>query len=113
MRNAKNLVESASYYNSFLERIGIGTQSSIFRVDACDEYFNMQVIDAKIQTVAAQIFKSEFNMSLCNFESLLETCINKDIRTSASWHFKYRSIDGRRNNLKNPEWGACKSILLK
>lgn len=106
MRNVKNLVESESYYNSFLERIGIVTQSSIFRADYSNEYVNMQVVDAKIQTVGAQIFRSEFNVSPYSFETLSQTCMNKDIKKPQTWHFKYRSIDGRRNNLKNSEWGA-------
>lgn len=32
--------------------------------------------------------------------------MNKEVKKSTTWHFKYRSIDGRGNNLKNPEWGA-------
>lgn len=107
MRNIKNLVESESYYNSFLERIGLVTQSSIFRVESTSEYVNMRVIDAKIQTVGAQLFKSEFNVSSSIFEDTYRQCTRKDVNRSTAWHFKYRSIDGRGNNLKNPEWGAA------
>ncbi|XP_037045776.1 chorion peroxidase-like [Bradysia coprophila] len=106
MRNVKNLVESETYYNSFLERIGLVSRSSIFRIDSYNEYINMQAIEAKIQTVGAQIFKNELNVSSCIFETIYQQCSNKDIGQSTMWHFKYRSIDGRGNNLKNPDWGA-------
>ncbi len=106
MKNVKNLVDSESYYNSFLERIGLASQSSIFRIEPSNEYVNMQIVDAKIQTVGAQIFRSEYNLSSEVFENIYRQC-QIIHQPTALWHFKYRSIDGRGNNLKNPEWGAA------
>lgn len=107
MKSVKNLADSESYYNSHLERIGLVTQSSIFRVVSLNGYTNMQAIDAKLQTIGGQFFTSEFNVSSSIYENISKRCTNKVINKSIEWHFKYRSIDGRGNNLKNPEWGAA------
>lgn len=107
MRNVKNFVESESYCSSFLDRLGLVTQSSIFRVGPSHEYVNMQILNAKVQTVGAQLFRNEFNISLSDYETLFHICMNKEIEITPNWHWKYRSIDGRGNNLKNPDWGAA------
>lgn len=103
-------MESESSSNTIFERIGIVTRSTVFRVDSCNEYVDTEVKKAKILTVAAQIFKSEFNMPLDQFESLARKCMPEEQNVSPhkkpTVHSKYRSIDGRGNNLKNPDWGA-------
>lgn len=110
MRNAKHLVDTKSLENTFFDRVGIVTQWTVFRVDSCNEYVHRQVTNSKILTVAAQIFKNEYNMTLNEFESLAQECMkeeqNASSRKKPAAHSKYRSIDGRGNNLKNPEWGA-------
>lgn len=112
MKNVKSLVESESTDNTFLERIGIVTRSTVFRVDSCNDYVDVQVRNAKTLTVAAQIFKSEYQMPLDEFKTLASQCMKEDRHTSTRHpkkpnpSAKYRSIDGRGNNLKNPEWGA-------
>lgn len=87
------------------------TRSTVFRVDSCNDYVDNQVKQAKILTIAAQFFKNEFHMSLDEFESLAKKCMVED-RPSLQHNkkpvsrSKYRSIDGRGNNLKNPDWGS-------
>lgn len=111
LRNVRNLIESESTENKFFERIGIVTRSTVFRVDSCNDYVDKQVKNAKILTVAAQIFKSEYHMPLDEFKTLAHECMSKGRETSLlnkpkPASSKYRSIDGRGNNLKNPQWGA-------
>ncbi|KAG4073064.1 hypothetical protein HA402_009483 [Bradysia odoriphaga] len=112
IRNVRHLVDSESTDNTFFERIGIVTRSSVFRVDSCNDYVDNQVKHAKILTIAAQFFKNEFNMPLDEFERLARKCMLEDRPTSnhprkpALPRSKYRSIDGRGNNLKNPDWGS-------
>lgn len=109
MRNVEHLIESESSNNKFFDRIGIVTQSTVFRVDSCNEYVDTQVKSAKILTVAAQFYKSEFNTTLVEFKSLVRECMTEEKNGSPHKRpvqSKYRSIDGRGNNVKNPEWGA-------
>lgn len=89
----------------FLENIGFLKSPFLFHVDACDAILNNEVNNAKIQTVAAQIYKSEFGMGLENFKALADSCMN-NAHSKLLTHPKYRSVSGYGNNLKNPEWGA-------
>lgn len=110
MTKAKHLVRLETPYNVFLERIGFLKRPFLFSVDSCNKKLNNQVENAKILTVAAQIYKSEFDMGLDDFRALARKCINKP-EPKARAHSKYRSVDGSGNNLKNPEWGASKCGL--
>ncbi|KAG4079905.1 hypothetical protein HA402_015036 [Bradysia odoriphaga] len=105
MLKAKTLVGSETMQNGFLERIGFLKSPFLFSVDSCNAALNTKVKNAKVQTIAAQIYRSEYNITLQEFETLANKCI-KARSPKISAHPKYRSIDGRGNNLKNPEWGA-------
>lgn len=103
------MVESETLHHSVLERIGFLTPPSVFGFDSCNKVVDIKVKTAKIMTVGAQICKSKFNMTVDKFESLAEKCIGEDLYSNdkkINKHSKYRSIDGRGNNLLNPEWGA-------
>lgn len=102
---AKRLVDSELPYNAFLERIGLLKRPFLFSVDSCNKKLNIDLRNAKIQTVAAQIYKSEFDMRLDDFEYLARKCIT-DAKPTIKTQSKYRAVDGRGNNKKNPEWGA-------
>ncbi|KAJ6628978.1 Peroxidase [Pseudolycoriella hygida] len=111
LNHVKRLVESESSQNTFFERIGIVTRSNLFRVDTCDEHVDAKVKNAKILTIVAQIFNSEHKLPLKNFEALARVCVNEmpndsSKRKKQNVNSKYRSIDGRGNNVKHPEWGA-------
>ncbi|KAJ6648728.1 Peroxidase [Pseudolycoriella hygida] len=113
MRQVNKDIALSDAYNYFLEQIGFLKQHSVFGVDDYDECADIQVHNAKIHTAGAQRFKKENNLSAEEYESLARRC--KDFgnfsnncmqMSAATVHPKYRSIDGRGNNLKNPNWGA-------
>ncbi len=111
-------MDSESTANTFFERLGIVTRSSVFRVDSCIDNVDEQVKNAKVLTIAAQLFKSEYHMPLDEFQTLARTCLTDDKHhrsllrkisdkvSEKNSQPKYRSIDGRGNNVKNPEWGS-------
>lgn len=103
---AKRLVQSETPYNAFLQQIGFLKPPFLFSVDSCNNKLNSQVKNAKILTVAAQIYKSEYDVNSDDFNALAHKCI-KDPKPKLKRHSKYRSIDGSGNNLKNPEWGQA------
>ncbi|KAG4079788.1 hypothetical protein HA402_014919 [Bradysia odoriphaga] len=105
IRKAQSLVESETNYTDFLERNGFLKNPFLFSVDSCNTDLNTKVKNAKVQTIAAQIYRSEYNITLQEFETLAINCI-KAKAPKISANPKYRSIDGRGNNLNNPEWGA-------
>lgn len=107
-------------YDSSLVLIGLVSPDDVF--GAAPNYDNCTVVNmknAELHTVAAQFFKAEYNMPLNRFQSIAEQCqtfesppCNRS-STEKSKHPKYRSIDGRGNNLKNPEWGAADTPFLR
>lgn len=103
MAKSQRLIDFQIPYNSFLERIGYIKRPFLFSVDSSDQILNKQVKDAQILTLAAQIYKSEFDKD--DFEAVARKCI-KYPKVKTEIHPKYRTVDGRGNNLKNPEWGA-------
>ncbi|XP_037045582.1 peroxidase-like [Bradysia coprophila] len=105
MRKAKSLVESETNYSELLEQIGFLKRPFLFSADSCNTDLNTKVKNAKVNTIAAQIYRSDYNVSLQEFETSAINCTKAKTR-KISAHQKYRSIDGRGNNLKNPEWGA-------
>lgn len=117
MRNVTNYVESKENWNSILEKFGFVTSNSVFGVPAYyDKCVDVQVKNAKIHTVGAQTFKKEYDMSVEDYESLAVQCNDfgsvpkqcmKGLKRTPEVNNKYRSIDGRENNLKNPDWGAA------
>lgn len=116
MRNVKSNVEAKDRHNAILERIGYVTPDSVFGGQISDECIDLQVQRSKIHTVGAQTFKQEYNMSVVDYESLAVECnesvsicqqCKKDRQLPTKVHQKYRSIDGRDNNLKNSDWGAA------
>lgn len=109
MTKVKILVESQKPHDLFLEQIGFVTHSSIFRPETSSKYVYNTILNARILTVGAQMFKSKFSMSLSDYESLAHECMkdpNLNLK-KPNKHLKYRAIDGRGNNLKHPEWGAA------
>lgn len=118
MKAVRVMVGNEKVYDFFLERIGISTKYRVFQIEEYNKCVAITVNNAKIQTIVAQTLKSEFNMSVndfvalaqkCNFsENLHPECIKdkKLDNSNDNVHSKYRPIDGRRNNLKHPEWGA-------
>lgn len=75
--------------------------------------------NAELHTVAAQSFKSEFNMPLDQFQSIAKQCQTFEsppctsLDTEKTKHPKYRPINGQGNNLKNPEWGVAGAPFLR
>lgn len=99
-----------------LEYAGFVTPDNVFGAAPnydTDSEINMQ--NAILFTAGAQHFKTVYNMSVNDFESLAYQCIK--FTTNSADQKKtspqYRSIDGRGNNFKNPEWGVSNSIFLR
>jgi peroxidase len=63
---------------------------------------------AKVLTTSAQIFRVDCFFCPSEFDDLAKKCIKQEEtwKNISKSHPKYRSIDGRGNNLKNPDWGA-------
>lgn len=112
MLKARRLVNSELPSNAFLEQIGLLKHPFIFSVDSCNKNLTEEVKNAKIITVAAQIYKSELNICLDGFKAIARKCTNNPT-LKIDTHPKYRSIDGRGNNLKNPEWGASNTPFAR
>ncbi len=109
---ANCLVANESKFDAFLEQIGFLKRPFLFAVDTCNKVLDNQVKYAKMQTIAAQIYKNEFGMDLNEFEALARKCM-KEPKQKMKAHPKYRSVDGRGNNLKNPEWGSADSPFAR
>lgn len=114
MTNVRNQVGSKEIRDNILELIGFVRPDNVFGAQLYDKCMDNEMENAKIHTAGAQAFKREYNMSVDDFEALAVHCkdfgntpkqCRKDTCTVKT-HPKYRSIDGRGNNLKNPEWGA-------
>lgn len=112
MRDVKNYSELKDHWNAILEQAGFVTPNSVFGVQSYDQCIDIQVKNAKIHTAGAQIFKNNYNMPVEDFESFAVQCNdfgsfpNQCKKRTTGVHKKYRSIDGRENNLKNPSWGS-------
>lgn len=111
--NAKKTVEAKEAHNLILEQMSYVTPHSVFGVQFSGKCIDTQVKNAKIHTVGAQAYSKIYNLSVDDFESLAVRCNNFEsfpdeckINEGRTTHDKYRSIDGRNNNLKNPYWGA-------
>lgn len=122
LTQVNDLIESQNSTNLFLEEIGYVTPDNIFgAAPSYDECVNVNVNNANLHTLAAQTFQSKFNLSLDEFENLSLQCNNfeslesecKLNQTSNGNHPKYRSIDGRGNNLLHTEWGASNTPFLR
>ncbi|KAG4071048.1 hypothetical protein HA402_001485 [Bradysia odoriphaga] len=121
MRNVTKNVESRENYDRNLESRGFVTSHNIFGVRVCNQCYGAAPKLAILHTVGAQTFKKRFNMTGKDYESLAVQC--KDFGSTSNQYAKafnsffknglgrttmpkYRSIDGRHNNAKNPNWGA-------
>lgn len=115
LETVKHLVEKSENYDSFLEELGFVTTHNLFGSRTYDECNDVLVKHARIDTLGAQIFHEKYNMSQEDFEwhafqcysylGRFDQCI-EDLKRSTPSQPKYRSIDGRGNNLNNPHWGA-------
>lgn len=108
MVKVKADVEAREKYDRNLESIGLVTPHNVFGVRVCDQCYGAAPKRAKIHTAGAQTFNKRFNMTGEEYESLAVRCKDFEITDNAgqSTQLKYRSIDGRNNNAKNPNWGA-------
>ncbi len=66
---------------------------------------------AEVHTYAAQYFAEKYKLSVDEYRQLTITCgvyeeKAASCRTASAPAPKYRSIDGRGNNLNHPEWGS-------
>lgn len=120
MKSVKRTVKSQNVHNLILEKSGFVTSHSIFGALGSDICIERQVTNAKIHTFGAQAFNQAYNMSVDDYESLAVRCkyfgkIPSECRTDEgrTTHDKYRSIDGRGNNLRNPYWGASNTPFTR
>lgn len=107
-----------SYYkirdpmNLWLETVGFVKPDNIF--GANPTYIDCSVTTgtiAKIHTFAAQVFQNEYGLTPNEFSSWAKQCRAlerkpKSCTRGPTEQAKYRPIDGRGNNLANPEYGA-------
>lgn len=112
MNNVRSSVIITDVRDLILEQRGFVTPHYGFGARFNDKCTEAVVQSAKLHTAGAQKFKQDFGMSANDYESIAMECddvgrvssqCRKNVRTS---HEKYRSIDGRNNNLKNPDWGS-------
>ncbi|KAJ6642404.1 Peroxidase [Pseudolycoriella hygida] len=112
LKKVRSSVHAEEERSKLLEKLGLTYADNIFGAaptyDTCSA--NIGKI-ARLHTVAAQYFKDEYNLSEDQFKNYVAKCnanepVSATCRTPSAPAPKYRPIDGRGNNLNNPEWGA-------
>lgn len=111
----KERIEIKEKFDYIPEKYGCVTPHSVFGVRFDNQCIDAEVKLAKIVTRVAQYYKDDVHVSLKKFESTADKCKDvldppdqciQDLLSNTKVHQKYRSIDGRGNNAKNPHWGA-------
>jgi peroxidase len=109
IRNVTRLYENIEVHNDNLENFG-------YLASKFDLLFKPPVSatkEAELLTLAAQHLQSQFKVSIPTFDSLTKSCIISLKDNNTKSHSKYRSIDGRGNNLNNPDWGASETPFAR
>ncbi|KAG4071223.1 hypothetical protein HA402_008958 [Bradysia odoriphaga] len=116
-----DLIASRAEHELDLERAGFVESDDVFgAAPDFDRCTAINLKNAELHTIAAQFFKSELSMPLDQFQLLTERC-QKFVSSACTKIFnaektklsKYRSINGRGNNLENPEWGVSGIPFLR
>lgn len=121
IRNVSCLIENEENHNSLLEEMNYVKRDNIFgAAPAYDKCLAIEIKNARLQIIAAQHCRNEFNLSSDEFESLANKCNAFDNRSCEcnenprrSVHPKYRPIDGRGINSEHPDWGASSTTFLR
>lgn len=112
MSSVKASIQKENNRDANLEKSGYTYPDNIF--GASPTYDTCSVVTgniAKLHTAAAQVFAKNYGVSVADFKTLVQVCHANEpkdakCRTPSAPAPKYRPIDGRGNNLNNPEYGA-------